>query len=246
MMEDTLPEPAAAAGPGSSWTGWAGANRARSPTASRRCRAGRYEVGPLRLRLTDPFRMVDLNRSFTATSTFVLTPVVDPLPGLPLPRSWDIGENLGSHSVGARGADDASTREYRRGDDLRKIHWRSTAKIGALMVRHEERPWQGHTVLVLDTRAARTRAAPAPTPADADPARRSSLEWAISATASIATHLLANQREVSLVVGAAGARHTHAPTPPRCSTRWPASRPIRAATWPTCSTRCATSATRPP
>ena len=36
---------------------------------------GRYEAGPLRLRLTDPFRMVDLNRSFTATSTFVLTPV---------------------------------------------------------------------------------------------------------------------------------------------------------------------------
>jgi uncharacterized protein (DUF58 family) len=170
---------------------------------------GRYEVGPLRLRLTDPFRMVDLNRSFTATSAFVLTPVVDPLPGIPLPRSWDTGENLGSHSVGARGADDASTREYRRGDDLRKIHWRSTARTGSLMVRHEERPWQGHTVLLLDTRHRAHEQAHENNP-DADPRELSSLEWAVSAAASIATHMLDSQREVTLVVGGAAVRHSNA------------------------------------
>jgi uncharacterized protein (DUF58 family) len=169
---------------------------------------GRYQAGPLRLRLSDPFRMVDLNRSFTTTSPFVLTPAVDALPGLALPRSWDIGDNLGSHSIGARGADDASTREYRRGDDLRKIHWRSTAKFGALMVRHEERPWQGHTVLVLDTRD-RAHERSQPVDADTDPRDNDSLEWAISATASVATHLLANQREVSLVIGGAAARHSN-------------------------------------
>jgi uncharacterized protein (DUF58 family) len=155
--------------------------------------------------------MVDLNRSFTATSTFVLTPVVEPLPGLPLPRSWDTGENLGSHSIGAHGADDASTREYRRGDDLRKIHWRSTARAGALMVRHEERPWQGHSVVLLDSRSRAHQTAPrSATTAGGDARDSSSLEWAISATASIASHLLSNQREVSLVVGAAGARHSNA------------------------------------
>jgi uncharacterized protein (DUF58 family) len=206
MMEDTLPK---------QFYGRArfvldGLGRRESRAVTYRIppmQRGRYAAGPLRLRLTDPFRMVDLNRSFTATSAFVLTPVVDALPGLPLPRSWDTGENIGSHSVGARGADDASTREYRRGDGLRKIHWRTSAKAGTLMVRHEERPWQGHTVVILDNRAA----AHAGGPADAehpDPRDTDSLEWAISATASVATHLLANQREVTLVIGDASARHT--------------------------------------
>ena len=166
---------------------------------------GSYTVGPLRLRLTDPFGMIDLTRSFTATSTFMVRPVVDQLPGHALPRSWDAGENAGSHSIGTHGADDASTREYRQGDDLRKIHWRSTARTGALMVRHEERPWQGHTALLLDVRTAAH--ATAPDVETNDPRLVSSLEWAISCAASIGTHLLRNGREISLIADGSSARH---------------------------------------
>jgi len=206
MMEDNLP---------SQLSGRArfvldGLSRRESRSVSYRIPAlgrGRYTVGPLRLRLSDPFRMVDLTRSFTATSTFVLTPAVEALPGVVLPRSWDAGENAGSHSIGTRGADDASTREYRRGDDLRKIHWRSTAKIGALMVRHEERPWQGHTALLLDARALAHESRPAEA-GKVDLRDSSSLEWAISCTASVAAHLLAGGREVDLIAGRGGARHT--------------------------------------
>ena len=114
---------------------------------------GRYRVGPLHIRLTDPFHLVDLRRSFTATDEFAVTPMIEPLRDLEPPRSIDVGDNAGSHSIGARGADDASTREYRTGDDLRKIHWRSSARTGALMVRQEERPWQGEVTLLLDLRA---------------------------------------------------------------------------------------------
>ena len=46
-----------------------------------------------------------------------------------------------------------STREYRYGDDLRKVHWRATARTGQLMVRLEERPWRAQATLLLDTRA---------------------------------------------------------------------------------------------
>ena len=129
---------------------------------------GRYRVGPLRIRLSDPFRMIDLTRSFTATSEFVVAPVVDPLPPVEPPRSDDLGDSAGSHSVGTHGADDQSTREYRTGDDLRKIHWRSSARTGALMVRQEERPWRGQSTLLLDLRggahAARRRPRPTPQP----------------------------------------------------------------------------------
>ena len=178
---------------------------------------GNYVVGPLRLRLSDPFRMADLTRSFTATSVFVLTPVVEPLSGPGLPRSWDAGENAGSHSIGSHGADDASTREYRRGDDLRKIHWRTSARTGVLMVRHEERPWQGHTTLLLDIRAgahaSEIATGSVPGRSDrstltSDPRQRDSLEWAISCTASIGVHLLSRGREVNLVTGPGASRHT--------------------------------------
>ena len=162
---------------------------------------GRYRVGPLRIRLCDPFRMIDLTRSFTATSEFVVAPVVEALPAVDPPRSDDVGESVGSHSVGTHGADDQSTREYRTGDDLRKIHWRSSARTGVLMVRQEERPWRGQSTVLLDLRAAAHERAPGDVPLDAgtDPRLSSSLEWAVSAAASIGCHLLRRGRELSVL-----------------------------------------------
>lgn len=185
---------------------------------------GRYRVGPLVLRLSDPFRMIDHTRSFAATSEFVVGPVVDRLPAVEPPTSDDLGENAGSRSVGTYGADDQSTREYRTGDDLRKIHWRSSARIGALMVRQEERPWQGSITLLLDTRASahastrtggrsRDRAGAQPSPADSrrpDPRQASSFEWAVSAVASIGTHVLVAGRKLGVVDPAGSERQPFA------------------------------------
>lgn len=161
---------------------------------------GRYRVGPLRIRLSDPFRMIDLSRSFTATSEFVVAPVVDLLPAVEPPRSDELGDISGSHSIGTHGADDQSTREYRIGDDLRKIHWRSSARTGALMVRQEERPWRGQSTVLLDLRAgAHDSAAAELGQAGHDPRLTSSLEWAVSAAASIGSHVLVRGRELNLL-----------------------------------------------
>lgn len=157
---------------------------------------GEYRSGPLRVRLTDPFRLIDLMRSFTPTAPLLVGPVLEPLPGSSAPRSPDVGDNAGSHSVGAHGADDASTREYRTGDDLRKIHWRSTARTGALMVRQEERPWQGRGTVLLDLRSVAHARSDG---AEGDPRRSNSLEWAVSAAASISAHLIAHGQPVQLV-----------------------------------------------
>jgi uncharacterized protein (DUF58 family) len=109
-------------------------------------------------------------------------------------------------SVGSHGADDASTREYRMGDDLRKIHWRSSARTGALMVRQEERPSQGQVTLALDLRAAAHLRAAADTDEDdsEDERQRDSMEWAISAAASIGTHVLLDGRPLALLDDAGG------------------------------------------
>jgi uncharacterized protein (DUF58 family) len=162
---------------------------------------GLYRTGPLSIRLTDPFRMIDLTRSFTATSPFVVAPVVDLLPPVEPARSDELGDAAGSHSVGSHGADDQSTREYRIGDDLRKIHWRSSARVGALMVRQEERPWRAQNTVLLDLRATAHLATPGEPATGVDARLTNSLEWAVSAAASVGAHLLQHGRELSLLAG---------------------------------------------
>jgi uncharacterized protein (DUF58 family) len=140
---------------------------------------GRYRVGPLRLRLTDPFGLVELTRSFTSVDRLTVVPAVQALPAITLAGAWHAGGDSSSRAVSVRGDDDAATREYRHGDDLRKVHWRSTARVGKLMVRREERPWQSTATLLLDTRAAGHRG----------DGPGSSFEWAVSSVASIGVHL---------------------------------------------------------
>jgi uncharacterized protein (DUF58 family) len=139
---------------------------------------GRYKIGPLRLRLADPFGLVELTRSFTTVDRLTVVPSTVPLPAVRLGGAWDSGGESVSRTVAIRGDDDAATREYRHGDDLRKVHWRSTARVGKLMVRREERPWQSRATLLLDTRS-RAHRGDGP---------GSSFEWAVSAVASIGVH----------------------------------------------------------
>jgi uncharacterized protein (DUF58 family) len=144
---------------------------------------GRYALGPLRLRITDAFGMCEVGRSFTGVDRLVVVPRVYPLAGTDGSGQWlGTGESL-ARSAAASGEDDVTTREYRYGDDLRRVHWRSTARRGELMVRRDEQPRQMRATVLLDTRTTGHRGdGPA-----------SSFEWAVSAAASVAVHL-AGQR----------------------------------------------------
>jgi uncharacterized protein (DUF58 family) len=152
---------------------------------------GRFPVGPLSLTLTDPFGMGEHRRSFTARDELVVIPRVVGLPPIPLSGDWSGSGDTRPRAVAASGEDDVTTREYRQGDDLRRVHWRSTARRGELMVRREEQPWQSRATLLLDRRRAAHRGdGPA-----------SSFEWAVSAMASVAVHLVGRGYAVRLVDG---------------------------------------------
>ncbi|KAB1642603.1 DUF58 domain-containing protein [Gulosibacter chungangensis] len=74
-------------------------------------------------------------------------------------------------------ADDVVTREYRRSDALRRVHWRATARAGELRVRQEEHHAEVVAIVVLDTApTART---------DIDPG----FELGVSVVASVLTRL---------------------------------------------------------
>ncbi|TDD39469.1 DUF58 domain-containing protein [Actinomadura sp. KC06] len=141
---------------------------------------GRFRVGPLTVRLADPFGMVELVRSFSLSDTLTVTPTIHPLPSGRLSGAWTGGGDSVARAVSAAGEDDVTPREYRHGDDLRRVHWRSTARHGELMVRREEQHFQSSGTLFLDTRrTAHWGDGPGGT-----------FEQAVSATASIGVHLV--------------------------------------------------------
>ncbi len=152
---------------------------------------GRYQVGPLVIRLTDPFGLCELTRSFPTVDRLAVIPQVVGLPTVRLAGEYAGTGESRARSVAVHGEDDAATREYRRGDDLRRVHWRSTARTGELMVRREEQPWESRATVVLDTRAQAHRGE-GPT---------ASFEWAVSAAASIAVHLRQAGFKLRLVTG---------------------------------------------
>ncbi|MEO3812494.1 DUF58 domain-containing protein [Sphaerisporangium sp. B11E5] len=140
---------------------------------------GRFPIGPLSVRIADPFGLVELTRAFTATDTLMVIPEVVRLPPVRLSGEWTGGGDSRTATAAAAGEDDIGPREYRQGDDLRRVHWRSTARYGELMVRREEQQWQSRGALLLDTRRHAHRGE----------GPRSSFEVAVSAAASIGAHL---------------------------------------------------------
>ena len=153
---------------------------------------GRYEVGPLVVRLTDPFGLCELTRAFPSVDRLTVIPQVAPLPSVRLAGEYAGAGESRARSVAVHGEDDAATREYRRGDDLRRVHWKSTARTGELMVRREEQPWESRATIVLDTRGYAHRGE-GPT---------ASFEWAVAAAASVAVHLRQAGYKLRLVTDA--------------------------------------------
>ncbi|HVB28053.1 MAG TPA: DUF58 domain-containing protein [Mycobacteriales bacterium] len=140
---------------------------------------GRYRIGPLVIRLTDPFGMTEVTRAFTAVDSLVVTPAVCELPPVRLGGGWSGGGEAHARAVATTGEDDVATREYRNGDDLRRVHWRATARYGELMVRREEQPWQSRGLVLLDGRSGAHRG----------DGPGSSFESSVAAVASIGIHL---------------------------------------------------------
>jgi uncharacterized protein (DUF58 family) len=158
-------------------------------------RRGRHALGPLRLRLMDPFGLVERNAVGADSAVLLVVPRVRPL-GAGGPAGGQGGGGEGSRrTIAVHGEDDVSIREYRHGDDLRKVHWRATARTGELMVRLEERPWRAQATLLLDTRSRAHLVSPHAQPppvagtAGDDCPPGDTLEWLVEAAASIGTTL---------------------------------------------------------
>lgn len=149
---------------------------------------GIHQVGPLRTRISDPFALAEFERELAGRARVVAVPRIVPLGKLPAGSGLGIGEDGSARLRAGHGDDDIMVRQYRHGDDMRRVHWKSTARRDELMVRVEERPWHGGITVLLDRRSAAHRGN----------GMRSSVEWAISAAASVCVHLHHHGQHVRL------------------------------------------------
>ena len=138
-------------------------------------RRGLYTVGPLRMSFVDPFGLAEVRSEAAGTARFLVHPAVE---RLTLPRDMGEQRSLASSALrqptGAQGEEFYTLREYVEGDDLRKIHWASTAKRRKYMIRQEETPWHTRATVLIDDRAASYQGA------------HGSFERAVEAAASLA------------------------------------------------------------
>lgn len=157
---------------------------------------GRYPIGPLVLVVTDPLGCARLERPLGPETSLLVFPRTVELPVVA--RLGATAADGPRPSPVPAGVDGGTTpRPYRPGDDVRRVHWRSTARRGHLMVRGEEQRRLDRSTVLVDLRPAAHTA--------------SSVEDAVVLAASVAVHLADRGHRLGLLSGGVGpaveARH---------------------------------------
>jgi uncharacterized protein (DUF58 family) len=146
-------------------------------------RRGRYAVGPVEVACRGMLGLFTLRRRFSAAEAVVVWPATRPLPGAVVESLLPALEGRASGRRTRQAEDVYGVRDYQPGDQFARIHWRSTARRGALVVREYEQPEGPAAAIVLDLDRTQT------------PAR---LDAAVRAAASILR--LAVQRGADVVL----------------------------------------------
>jgi uncharacterized protein (DUF58 family) len=158
----------------------------RLPTDKR----GVVNVGPLQLEIADPFGLARRRAIAAPVQSVTIYPRVDTIRVPSLGGDEDPhGAAIRTNKLGQTSEEFFALRQYVLGDDLRRVHWKSTARSQELMVRQDENPWQDRTTIALDVR-----------PGSYDEA---AFERAVSAAASVASAAF-RQRHVVRVISSDG------------------------------------------
>ncbi|WP_297345099.1 DUF58 domain-containing protein [Amnibacterium sp.] len=117
-------------------------------------RRGRIPVGPLLVERTDPLGVATAKRRSGEPAQLTVLPVVhEVLPPVAATRV-DLDPDAAAVFGMAGEQRDIIAREYRAGDPMRSVDWRSTAHRGELMVRAEAAAAAVSTALAFDAREA--------------------------------------------------------------------------------------------
>ena len=115
-------------------------------------RRGVVDIGPLRVQRSDPLGVARVARAHGGTSRVWVYPTVHPLAAVPVGVVRSLDGRVDRVPHGSITFD--TLREYVIGDELRHVHWRTTARVGELMVREHVDTALPRLVILLDDRSA--------------------------------------------------------------------------------------------
>jgi len=147
-------------------------------------RRGVITVGPVSSVRADPLALLRRTQTWAESVDLYVHPITVPLVDDSTGFIRDI-EGVTTQDLSSNDVSFHALREYQPGDDRRAIHWRTTARVGRLMVRQFEETRRAHLLVTL------------PTHHD-DYESEGDLESAISIAASLARHAFSLEREVSI------------------------------------------------
>lgn len=174
---------------------------------------GRYQLGPITMRSSDPFGLFPMERALTPTSNVVILPLTFDIQQFALP----VGILPGGDSLRRRThyvtTNASGVRDYAPGDSFSRIHWPSTARRDRMIVKEFELDPLADIWIVPDMATfGHVAAKPPQTQADTSfenlpkwmqqekfTLPETTEEYTVAAAASIAQYFIRNDRAVGML-----------------------------------------------
>lgn len=150
---------------------------------------GAHVFGPVTLRSGDLFGLASRRLDLPARQTLLVYPKVVPLTNLVLPPRFPLGEARSPNRLHSDPLRVAGIRAYTQGDSLRQVHWKASARLGALQVKTYDPSATLRAMVFLNVDTM-------PHPWEGIHADR--LELLICAAASLASHLTERRAQVGV------------------------------------------------
>lgn len=154
------------------------------------CKRGRYRIGPFLIKIFDPLGLFYHQREIPEFSFLTVYPRLFLVHRLPFILGH-LAPRFGEQTTRISGDYEEfyGIREYQREDGWRRIHWRSTARLSELMVRHFEQSSQWKSMLVLDAYSLN----------ESGFGKETTFEYAIKVLASLMKYLLGRNASFGLL-----------------------------------------------
>ena len=168
-------------------------------------------IGPITLTSSDPLGLFPRQRQLPATSVMIVYPATLELPGFSPPMGMLPGGDAMRRRTHYVTTNVATVRDYVPGDSFNRIHWRSTARTGRLIVKEFELDPTADIWIMLDLDQGVHAGSPwTPPVQEIGPGLLrqeklglqlppSTIEYAVTAAASLARHFLLQDRSVGFI-----------------------------------------------
>ncbi|MDO5082421.1 MAG: DUF58 domain-containing protein [Arachnia propionica] len=151
------------------------------PTTTR----GVVRLGPVRSVQADPLLTLSRIKMLSGTQDLFVHPRIIAAWSGAIGFLRDV-EGITTSNLSSSDVSFHALREYVPGDDRRSVHWRTTARVGKLMVRQFEETLRAHLLILLSTRTA-------------DYTDPDDFELAVSVAGSLGASALQEERQVTFV-----------------------------------------------